>query len=536
MKKYYFKLWYLYLFIFIFATIASGLTAYSVLSLGKSIDYVISKETNKLIFALSFSVGGFVLGVSISQFNNYVLRAALSKKLNNSLRQLIAKKINAMSYSEYIKNKKGNYIYWLTNDVNTMEQLVFGSTFEIFEVIPTLIIIGYSYYTMHWMLGVVAFLATCFLILIPYIFAKRKSKIENNLSKLSEELNSESLSLIRGYKEFSYRNKKPLFTKMMQNSYIDFENQKFGQNKLLKTQKWTSNLLSVGSQALLSFLGILFYSISVKDSNSIFAASAGSALSAPAMAYQLFMIGRTTINIFINMYSAKDVSKKFNTKIKNDIENYSPKDLNFENLVINNLSYTISNKQIFKNFNLEIDNKKKYLLVGESGKGKTTLFKIIFGLIENYQGEIKINKELDYKKTDKRDIWNLIAYVPQENIIYNASLRDNLTLFDDSIKDEKLLEIIKQVNLSKLLESISLDTILNNDAKNLSGGEVQRVAIARALVQNKPFMIMDEITASLDFDNRQIIENLVGKLDKTILYISHTTDFNNKNFDKTIQL
>ncbi|WP_148285974.1 ATP-binding cassette domain-containing protein [Spiroplasma taiwanense] len=78
---------------------------------------------------------------------------------------------------------------------------------------------------------------------------------------------------------------------------------------------------------------------------------------------------------------------------------------------------------------------------------------------------------------------------------------------------------------------------MNSESKNLFEGEMQRIAIARALVHNKKIMILDEITANLDKNNREIIENLVGDLNKTILYISHNTNSDgNKNLDQVIKL
>ncbi|QGS52377.1 ATP-binding cassette domain-containing protein [Spiroplasma tabanidicola] len=533
MKRYYWKIWYIYLIFIVFATLASGLSVYASLALGWVVDDVINKDKDKFIFHMSFAVAGLCASLFVSLLNDFIFKPRAIRILNNGLRTTIALKINAMSYSEYSENKKGQYISWFTNDVDRIQTYYFSDIFVILEVIPGLGVMAYGFYAINWILGLIAFLSAISAILLPYLFSKKSLKRQNKSSQLAEEKNAQAVSLIGGYKEFSYRNQKVKFRKMISTVNKPYEKNDYKLKILLYSENWILNLITVGSQTLLSLVAIYLYTLN--DTSSSMNISAGSALSAPVMAYTLLSHIFNGCGSIKNMWSVKDINKKFKTEVKN-VEEYEPNPIEFKKLNINNLSLSYDEKQVFKDFNLEIGLNKKYLLVGKSGAGKTTLFKTIFGLIDDYEGKIVINDQKDYKQIDKRDIWNLIAYVPQSNIVYNVSMRDNLTLFDDSISDDKIIDVIKKVNLSSWLEQNSLDTILDNDNKNLSGGEVQRMAIARALLQNKEFMILDEITASLDKENRSSIEDLVGSLNKTILYISHTTDVNNKNFDKVISL
>ncbi|WP_156005872.1 ATP-binding cassette domain-containing protein [Spiroplasma tabanidicola] len=234
-----------------------------------------------------------------------------------------------------------------------------------------------------------------------------------------------------------------------------------------------------------------------------------------------------------NAKEGKSLIKKY--KIENKIKKEIFKNIEFNELEIRNLNYSVENKQIFKNFNLEFKKNKKYLIVRESGKGKSTLFRIIFGIIKNHSGDIFINKNINYKDLSDKQIKKIISYLPQQPTVFDDSIRNNVNLWDKSIKDEKILEALKKVNLLNI-DKQSLDTKINPDNKNFSGGEVQRMAIARALVEDKQIIIMYEITASLDKFNRKSIEDLVGDLNKTVLYISHTTELDNKNFDYVIKL
>jgi ABC-type multidrug transport system fused ATPase/permease subunit len=184
---------------------------------------------------------------------------------------------------------------------------------------------------------------------------------------------------------------------------------------------------------------------------------------------------------------------------------------------IKDLTFSYKNKKIFDKFNLIIPNNIITGISGCSGKGKSTLIKILLGLY-SYEGDITIDniniKDIDYNYYYN----NLISYVGQEPILYTGSIYDNLiSNLDDKDIDKDLL--------NNLLEKLN---IVNLDNENLSGGEKQRLSICRAFLRKSKIILLDEPTSSLDYDNENNVLNLIKELNEiykiTIILVSHSNN------------
>jgi len=181
---------------------------------------------------------------------------------------------------------------------------------------------------------------------------------------------------------------------------------------------------------------------------------------------------------------------------------------------IKNLEFSYNNNKIFDKFNLYIPNNIITGISGSSGKGKTTLIKILLGFY-SYEGDIKIG-DINIKDFDYNYYYNkLIAYVGQEPILYTGSIYDNLiSNMDDNEIDKHLLK-----NMLKML-NISID---NN---NLSGGEKQRLSICRAFIRKPKIILLDEPTSSLDYVNEMNVLKLIKELNSiykiTVILVSHS--------------
>lgn len=207
---------------------------------------------------------------------------------------------------------------------------------------------------------------------------------------------------------------------------------------------------------------------------------------------------------------------------------------NINSLSLKDLTYKYQDKVVISNFNYSFDKNKKYALIGKSGSGKTTLLNILSLRLNDYVGELRIN-DMNVKDLDDHSLLKNIAYVSQNAYIFSDTLRFNLSL-GDNIDDEIMIKILKDLDLAALLENEGLDLILEENGKNLSGGQKQRIALARALIRNKPILLLDEVTSSLDKENASLIENMVlANKDLTIILISHNLSEENKErFDQII--
>ena len=193
-------------------------------------------------------------------------------------------------------------------------------------------------------------------------------------------------------------------------------------------------------------------------------------------------------------------------------------------LKIKNFSFDNYKKLLFKNVNIELKKNQQIGLIGVSGSGKSTIIDILCGFRENRFSQLKVDgKIIDFKNLDN---WqNSIGFVPQNIIILNQSLRENVLFGSDKklINDKILNNLIKKVELEKFIRKSKsgLNQVISQDGENISGGEKQRIGIARALVNNPELIILDEATSGLDYDTENNVLQTIKKLKKTTLIVSH---------------
>ena len=201
------------------------------------------------------------------------------------------------------------------------------------------------------------------------------------------------------------------------------------------------------------------------------------------------------------------------------INNEEQIDVEIKNM---NYIYYQEKKKILKNINLEIKNNEFIALVGESGSGKSTIAKILCGILKDYKGNIiMLNKELNL--IDETSLSKNIVVVSNESYIFKGSIKDNLLMAKENASDEEMINILKKVKLNELLEINGLETLIEEEGNNLSGGQKQKLALARGLLFNAPFYIFDEATSFIDIESEEdiikVIKSLAGS--KNIVFISH---------------
>lgn len=190
------------------------------------------------------------------------------------------------------------------------------------------------------------------------------------------------------------------------------------------------------------------------------------------------------------------------------------KDLSFsydgEKTVLNGISATFKKHELIS-------------IVGESGCGKSTLASLLCGTTKGYIGSITIGG-VEIKDIDEKTLMNNITAVNFNSYIFAGTVRENMLIADKSAGDEKMIETLKMVNLwSFLSEQDGLDTKLNQQGSNFSGGQRQRLAIARALLHNTPIYVFDEVTSNIDAESENDIMAVIHNMAKikTVILISH---------------
>lgn len=204
-------------------------------------------------------------------------------------------------------------------------------------------------------------------------------------------------------------------------------------------------------------------------------------------------------------------------------EDKEPKDATIE---LKDVHFGYQEKEVLHGIDMKINDGEYVALVGPSGSGKSTIAKLIASMWDVKSGEIKIGG------TNIKDIpldmyQDYIAYVSQDNYLFNETIRDNIRIGKTNgvASDEEVEEVAKRSGCHEFIMSLEngYDTVVGSGGGHLSGGERQRISIARAMLKNAPIVILDEATSYADPENEAIIQDSVAKLvkDKTLIVIAH---------------
>lgn len=263
------------------------------------------------------------------------------------------------------------------------------------------------------------------------------------------------------------------------------------------------------------------------------------------LAYRLHFINKATLfiqNLFdfklisVHLARLSDIllqkaeEARFNKSIPEE-------DLKGE-LLLDNLSFNYENeeKSIFENFNLKIYAGEKIVITGVSGCGKTTLLKVMMGLLKPSTGEIYIDG-FSLRQFGLKNYRNVTAAVMQEDILLRGSILQNISFFDEAVDLNNVYQSAKNAQIHEEILKLPMgyETLVGDMAIALSGGQKQRILLARALYKKPKILFLDEATSHLDVENEKKINQILRNLSITQIVIAHRQETINMA-DRVIQI
>lgn len=203
-----------------------------------------------------------------------------------------------------------------------------------------------------------------------------------------------------------------------------------------------------------------------------------------------------------------------------------PVKLNGEEICLHDVSFSYKENgdNAIQHINLTIKPGTVTALVGPSGSGKSTITKLIAGFWDVGSGSITLDGK-DLRKIPQKQLADQIAYVSQDNYLFDDTIRENIRMGRSGATDEEVEQAAKAAGCDAFIRSLEngYDTNVGGAGGHLSGGERQRIAIARAMLKNAPIVILDEATAYIDPENEAIVQQAVSRLvaGKTLIIIAH---------------
>ncbi|NLC66442.1 MAG: ABC transporter ATP-binding protein [Clostridium sp.] len=496
-----------FLIILSFSLLISAILSGAILYAMKFItDYAVSGDVQSIINISKV----LALVIILELISNLVAAKLKSLYVNKSVRELKSTyldKLFALDVLSISERNEEEYLTHLSNDMDRYEERFYVNLIKLIRIVMQLLVSIFILATVHISLLIAAILLLVFFILI----ANKTSKpVEEK-----EQVKSSSLKLYTNYVKESLDG----FIEVKQNQLIPQRKSKFEdiankvQDNNYNLDKKTSQIDAFNSFIQMSILFTMIFGglIIAKRIN----LSLGTTLIVGTAFANSTWPMQEISPLISQMRGIGAVLKDFDkTLVKKESKESKTID-SINRLDLKQLDLKYGNTTILKDVNIQINKGEKVLIIGESGAGKSTILKSIRRQLSLSKGSLKANNIPVYD-IYAEDYFKEISVVDQIGFIFNGTVLENITLYKKS-NEKEIRNLMMQVGL----DNIDLNTHLLNNGSNISGGQRARLLLARALFSNSSLIICDEIFANLDISIGRHIELDILSLETTLINVSH---------------
>lgn len=471
------------------------------------------------ILILIAFLGKNVFGYMQAYFLAFVEQGVIQDMRNAAYRHL-----HKLPMSYFKREKTGNLISRITNDVNVVQASVSAVFLNLIREPLTIIVFLGIALSISWRLTIFSVVILPFsLFFIAWIglkLRKESTKLQEKMADITTVLHEtiSGVKIVKAFGSEKYENKKfaretgkffKLTLKM-----VRIRNSAGPVTEFLSVAVGALIIFYGGQLVLVEqsiraseFLGFLFAIFQLMPPIKELSSVNNRIQESSAAADRIFEILDTEPNIK-DPIDPKRI-EGFNNEISFREVSFHYEDS--EELVLHKINFTAKRGQIIA-------------LVGSSGAGKTTLVDLIPRFFDPTNGEILIDGE-NIKNISIVDLRKLMGIVTQETVLFNETARDNIAYGLKDYPQEKVVEAAKAANAHRFIIELpqGYDTIIGERGTKLSGGQRQRISIARALLKNPPIMIFDEATSALDNESEVLVQEAIERLmyDRTTFVIAH---------------
>ncbi len=506
----------LLLFTILTSIIASLGYVFMAVLLQKLLDIAVEKNMQQFIPMVLFSIFYFVM-LGIFLYLQSLLSKRITCKIIKQIRTDVFKGIVSQSMGDFGKRNTADYLSIITNDVKMIED---NFLLPFFEVVQYTVIFISSFVLMIYfdvIVTIVVFVAITLMFLVPSLLGKELEKRQNTLSSQLADFTTKLKDILSGFEIIKSYSMKQYVIQKFDKENSDTIHTKYSVDKLFALNEGLSSFLALMVQIVVLFLSAYFI---ITERITV-----GTLLGMVQVSSNL---ANPLIMIFTNIPKIKSIQpiiEKLTVLSKYELNEVPKKQsATFNSVVsISNLSFAYEKQnRVLDKINLHIEKGKKYVIVGKSGCGKTTLVKLLAGYYTEYSGKI-LYDNTDLNMMNENDIVQLSSIIHQNIYMFNESVYDNICLHEDYSK-ESIDRAVKASGLNDVIEKLPEGLLYEagENGSNLSGGQKQRIAVARALIRNKPILILDEGTSAIDMQTAYDIENHLLKIEGlTIITITH---------------
>ena len=476
-------------------------------------------------FYPSASVRGLAIGRTVMRYFEKIVTHDATFRILSKLRVQVFEKIIPLSPAVLNRYRNSDLLNRLVSDVDTLDSLYLRLLAPFFTAALVIIAmtIGLSFVNIPLALGLGLFLLIL-LIIIPTVFYRLGQQFGERLIQARATYRTQFLEFIQAQAELLLFNAEDKLKEKMSAT------EKTWQEDQAKEAK-----LSGFSTALVLFLnGLLISGMLWFASNADFGTdeyrTAYIALFtfAALAAFEIIMpLGAAFLHIGQVIAAAERVTEIIEQKPLVEFNGSEEFETKVRLISAKNLSFSYPGQEtlVLKNLTLDLEQGQKIAILGKTGSGKSSLLQLLVRNYDANQGQLLL-AEKPISAYSENTLRNQICFLTQRVHVFSDTLRQNLQFASaDEISDEKMIEVLHQVGLSKLLEQEGkgLNLWLGDGGRPLSGGEQRRLGLARILLNNAPILLLDEPTEGLDRETeRQILRLILQHAEnKTLIMVTH---------------
>lgn len=477
------------------------------------------------LLGLAIAYLSVLLFIGIFDFLKEAVLTILGQKITKEIRLEMMYKLEKINTRYFSSHESGAVVSRFTNDVDAINTLftsgVVGMIISSFKIIGIII----SIWLFSFRLGLITLSFLPVIYAITRLFQKRmlQAQIKNRIliglvnNHIAESL--KNVLMIKSYSKEKYMEQN--YTHYLLENFqtldkVNFYDAVFSPIIQILRAVVIGGIVVLSSGEL-NFLGISLGMVaaSIELISNLFEPVEN--LGMELQNIQQAISGVRRVNEFYS--EAEDESKHDELTAADLIPNRSAVHLSFENVSFQYEKGT----DILQNINLHLKPLEQVTLVGRTGVGKSTLFKLILGLLQPQEGAVTING-IDVYKIPNREKRKIFGYVDQSLHLFPGTVAEQISLQDEGISRGQIIAALEFVGMMEYIQSLEhgLDTVVTGDTL-FSQGQKQLLAIARAVVTNPPLLLLDEITANLDSITEERVVSVLQKASSahTILSISH---------------
>ena len=434
--------------------------------------------------------------------------------INRNVKETVLDYIPKINYMQFSNIDKSNVIQRVNNDATTYSEFFNSQLNLFFDTIFIVIFAVAQTLKLNSTVGLfIAIICGMIVALSVWYFKASRPLVENIVEKNREVINKTTIEIEESkmLKIFNRRDKEIEDFSKMNNNYkkkeIELAKKKvlygIGTHTLRNFKEpfillWGGILVVQGEMTLATISILLTYSTKILE-------------------YVHESVDKLkTINEFVVAY--KKLSNLMN--LDEDIEKNPYIKLDGD-IVFENVSIKLNDNTVLKNLNFTINRNENVAIIGDNGSGKTVLSKTLIGFYD-YTGNIYIGQQ-NIKDISKKSLRDYIGVVLQDTYLFTDTIKDNIKITNQLIKDEKIIEACKLADIYEDIKRFdkNIDYMIGKGGNNISGGQKQRIAIARTLIKQSKFIVFDDSLSKLDTRTKLNILNNIIKMKIGTIIISH---------------